>query len=454
MSKDFNNTEFIGSENNRKIKGIPDNHHKTMEIADDIPKFLSRIRFWKLIIALSITTIAISVYGQMESQWFNSFMTNIAGYTDYHKSAMVATSAIVGTIFFLIWAAYSDNLRTRLGRRLPILIIGFLSTALFVSLFGVSTNFWWLWLCDGVLIGITSNMFHMANRTLIPDLFPLEKRGKANTFLSIANFAGIGAIWVYSFIALPDGGGSYTRDQYGMIFGFVAVFLCIAAFTSLFLIREPKIDVAVRSWTQDLRQMFDKQEMGKYSTFLRLFLASLFTIMASNAYNPWMLEIIQELNFEDEESIVGAIFIGIGVLIVLPTSARLIDRIGRKKMLYIMITGLIVGCIIVAFSNYVFLVYMFGFALVLSCTMGLDIALSTWTQDLLPRQSRARFLGIINIGKAAGQVPGVFLAAFFSETFGTLSIFFVSALFLIVSIPLFRRVPETLKPLEKPVRPL
>ncbi|MBD3353290.1 MAG: MFS transporter [Candidatus Lokiarchaeota archaeon] len=188
--------------------------------------------------------------------------------------------------------------------------------------------------------------------------------------------------------------------------------------------------------------------MSKHKDFLKLFVASLFVIMSTNAYKPWMLKMFEIIELPDSilEIIPAAIPAALIALIVIFKFSLLVDKIGRKKAVLISLICIPVACIIMAFSNFNFYAIVIGLAALISFTVALDIALQTWTQDLLPPESRAKFLGVINIGRAAGQVPGVLVAGIVSTHFGTLAIFFVSALYLLVSIPLFLRVPETLFP--------
>ncbi|MHA1896321.1 MAG: MFS transporter, partial [Promethearchaeota archaeon] len=148
-----------------------------------------------LLIGMLFIGITLSFYGETEGNWFNSFVLSPAvgtGYSNTQMSLMVSTSAIVGTFAFLFWGIVSDNLRTKYGRRKPIYVIGAISTALFVVLFGISTNLIWLIICDGIIIGITSNMCHSSSKALIPDLFKKETRGRINFIMQIAGLIGGG----------------------------------------------------------------------------------------------------------------------------------------------------------------------------------------------------------------------------------------------------------------------
>jgi maltose/moltooligosaccharide transporter len=408
-------------------------------------------RFGKHLLAILVNTVAISFYGTVESQWFNSYVTNPiigTGYTDIQMSYMVSTSAVMGAIAFIFWGLVSDNLRSRYGRRKPIYIWGSILTAIFVYLFGRSNELWWLIVCDGLFIGFTSNMFHSTSRALIPDLFPQHVRGKVNLINTMGSFSGTFIIWFATFVFKSKESTQiyFTKQQFDYIFLICGGLLLLSAITVFFLVQEPDIQELPRTIGQDLLLLFDINEMRKHKDFLKLFIASVFVIIASNAYLPWLLKIVEIVEFPAEK---WKIYVTIGciVAIIAPFLIRfgtIVDQWGRKKGVFIGLCAIILSSVFLTFSNFNFYLVAIGFAGVFGLGIAKDVAIDTWTQDLLPPESRAKFLGIINIGRAIGQVPGVLIAGFVSNYYGMQYIFLVSAVFLLIAIIFFHFVPETI----------
>jgi Na+/melibiose symporter-like transporter len=424
-----------------------------MEINENKEDKSSRKRYITSLLGMSIIWIAVGFYGETEGQWFNNYVMNSiigTGYSDTQMSWMVSISALVGTFAFIFWGIKSDNIRTKHGKRTPIFMIGAISTAIFVILFGQGTSLTWLIICDGIIIAITSNMFHCTHKALIPDLFSIEQRAHVNFFKELLTLIGTGCIWVLAFYfkSINEGGaGTFTRPQFEFIFGLCATLLIIAAISAFFIIKEPKDDTPPRKLGQDIKLIFNTQEMKKNKNFMKLFVASLFVIMSQNAYKPWMLRIIDFMEIPDDTTtiLIGVIPAVIIAAIVITKYNTLVDKIGRKKSTMLGLIFIPIACIFITFSNYNFIVVIIALGILLSFTLGISISVNTWTQDLLPPESRAKFLGIINIGGAGFQIPGVLLAAYISEAFSVLAIFMVSAIYLILSIPLFLRVPETFR---------
>jgi len=405
----------------------------------------------KFLIAIIFIWIALSFYSETEGKWFNNYLLNPVigtGYSNSQMSIMVSVSAIVGTFAFIFWGIISDNLRTKFGRRKPIYVIGTISTAFFVILFGKFTNLITLIIIDGIIIGITSNMFHSSSKAMIPDLFEKPHRGRINFFIQIGGMIGAGFIWILAFVfkGFNQDNASYTKSQFDIIFSLCAFLLILSAILVFILIKEPQPQNPPRKFFQDLKLIFNINEMKKHKDFLKLFVASLFTIMSLNAYKPWILKIFEQIDYPDNLiDIVIPASISISIVIFIFTKFRnIVDKIGRKRPTIICIILMSISCLSLAFCNFNFPILIISLTSLISLSVGLNISLDSWTQDLLPSESRGKFLGIINIGSAGFQIPGVLVAGFFADYFEQLFIFLVAAIYILISIPIFLKVPETL----------
>ena len=126
-------------------------------------------------IALCIFTAGTFVFNEVASGWFGSYVYFIAGTELVWWGLITLIGSIVGAIFYLIWSTISDNLRTRLGRRIPLILAGGLITAGLTVLFIVSDNIVWLLIDGGILMAISRSMLS-SGRSLTPDLIPQELR--------------------------------------------------------------------------------------------------------------------------------------------------------------------------------------------------------------------------------------------------------------------------------------
>ena len=74
---------------------------------------------------------------------------------------------------------------------------------------------------------------------------------------------------------------------------------------------------------------------------------------------------------------------------------------------------------------------------------GSNTTSETWSQDLVDKEARGKFLGIINITSSAGQIPGVIIAGIFADQLGLWVVFVIVAVFATIAIPLYMRVPDS-----------
>ena len=91
------------------------------------------------------------------------------------------------------------------------------------------------------------------------------------------------------------------------------------------------------------------------------------------------------------------------------------------------------------------MLFFIAVPLVVLGILGLPAPLDAWSQDLLPEDRRGKFLGILNLMWVVSQIIGSFLGAFVAMIFGLSWIFLVGGIIMIISIPFFLRVKETLK---------
>ncbi len=397
------------------------------------------------LLALCLLAFGTTLYSEIEGKWFPSFAHVIADLSLFSISIMVALAGIFGTIFYLAWGAISDNLRTKLGRRIPIILIGMISTAGLMIFYISTTNFLLLLVIGGLLLAGTSNMFHVSNKSLIGDLIPKEKRGRVNSILFIFTNLGSMTVWIPAIILLPEGTETYSRGIHSFFIGGGALLLIIVAILVTLLMKEPKVNTPPSNWLHDLKKLLNRREMMQHKDFLRLFVAMLFLIMSQYAFTPFLLILLQEISLSLIEILIFLPIIGSAIGLGIFLLGKFVDTIGRRKVALICLIISPIGCFIITFFGFNYQFLLIGFGIMMPFNIGLWLATDAWTLDLLPEESRGRFLGIINIGNAIARAPSVLIAGYLADTFGILAVFFLTGLILIFSIPFFLRVPETLK---------
>jgi MFS family permease len=402
---------------------------------------IARKWFISGVIALCILAFGTTFYSEIEGQWYNSYVKDIVGASLFEVALMVALSSVLGTIFYLVWGVVADNIRPKIGHRVFIILIGSLSTAGLMLLFIASSVYIWCLVIGGICIAITSNMFHVNNRALIADLVPEQRRGRANTLLIVMGMLGSIGVWIATAVLLPGGVVTFTREIHAAFIATGSLVIAITGISIVFLVREPPITEAPQKWYRDLKNIFDAKEMAKHKDFLKLFGAKMFLVAAQYAFYPFLLVLLQRIDIEVEEVLIALPFVagavGIGIFLL----GKFTDTIGRKKVAITCLACSPVGAMIIAFLGGNLLLMLIGFAVMMPFYTGIGIATDSWVLDLLPKESRGRFVGILNIGAALGKIPGVLIAGWFGES-NILLIFLVSGIILWLGIPFYMLVPE------------
>ncbi|HSL46344.1 MAG TPA: MFS transporter [Anaerolineales bacterium] len=231
--------------------------------------------------------------------------------------------------------AWSDRLRTPIGRRLPFILIGAPITALAFGLIPFAAVLPLFVACTSTLL-LSAALWRTPVVALMPDVTPSEKRSQAN---GIVNFmGGIGTI-----IALQTGGMLYKLSP-SFPFWLGSALVIIAALIVFLFIKEPK-DYEESSERQpgmfaSLREVLNDED--KSGT--RLLFAIFFWFIGYSAVDTFFTLYAQEhlgINPGDGATLLS-VFPLFFVLFAIP-SGFIAARIGRRVAISI---GLIVVSII------------------------------------------------------------------------------------------------------------
>jgi MFS family permease len=387
----------------------------------------------------------LSVSGQLFTELSSTFFTNIVVKGDKFPYAVAgiinAVFNVLVTICFIVFGAVSDNVRSRFGRRVPLITIGTVTTGLLTYLFVLNGSFIWLMLNWGIMMGIASSLTKLGT-PLTADLIPLERRGRINTLLTVMTPFGSAIVWIPSLFSLITSGGQVSTQI--MIIQFDAIVLAIMGIVFFMIVREPRVSEKPSRWTKELKETFDWKELRRQRDFLKLFFANFFLAAAGNAIFLYLFPFVESISLNlTLIAIYGPIalsIMGIGIYFL----GKSIDKIGRK---WVAIVGLVFapfGSFIIALSGGGIILLMIGFAIFFPFFWGGTTAVTAWQQDILPKESRGSFFGLINVTGSLGTAVGGVVAGVIADKLGIFWIFVAASLFLWASLPILNRVPETL----------
>jgi Na+/melibiose symporter-like transporter len=348
------------------------------------------------------------------------------------------------SFFGLVWAAViqpvmgalSDRSTSRWGRRRPFLLVGTLLSLVSLTIIAASGNLWLLFL-GVMLIQTTANVVQAAWQGFIPDLVPMEQRGRASSAKSIfellANIIG----------PLIAGQMLGAGNVVGAVAVIGVVFVAVTVVVMVGVREEPRAEPVHDPTWAAVRNTFNVDLAGNRD--FAWWLVNRFTFWCGLlALRTFLINFVKDvlgMTPEQAQSVTGNLsaLLGVAVLIFVLAAGFLADAIGRRPLLIAAgVVGAVgVGVFLIARS----LPVLYGAGLLVGIGAGLFITTS-WTlaTDLVPKTEAARYLGITNLATAGGgalarlagpRIDG--LNAVTGSLFGYYAVYGLGGLFFILS---------------------
>ena len=324
---------------------------------------------------------------------------------------------VVAALVQLGSGALSDR-DSRLGKRLPYLLVGGLSLAVMAVFVGTTTTFISL-LFVILLMQIFGNFAQGPANALIADHVEPTARGEASGILNLWRLLGAGSVTVIvlQFMSRYDAETSPEWLWYSIIL-MIAVLIVSVLWTvikvrpssGLFI---PTLRKNAGSDQESTAKKSKKYRLPITRSYLAFLVALAFSIAAMSSMQIYALFFLQDVvgleNPADGADILVVVIVLFAGATVLP-AGLLADRVGRA---YLFIFAGVAG---VVSSSMLLIASSIGPVLAIGALIGVSVGLFmtlTWTvaNDLIRRSSAARDLGYTSIatliGAAAARFAGI-----------------------------------------------
>lgn len=338
--------------------------------------------------------------------------------------------AAVSAVVQPVWGMVSDRLRTRIGKRSPILLLGGLLGGFALILLGLSNTILWIsvsWCAVQLFVNMA-----LALQAVIPDRVPRRLRGTTSTIMGLGLMGGtlIGSFYGAAFIASDSLMTGYVILAGLLLLAMVVFVLVNPEASNKEEPREPfHIGQALRDlWISPTR----------YPDFWWTFAARFMLMLGFFGVNLYLLYIMQDYvgmgaQASSAVPMVSLALLGgsaLSIIVCGPWS----DRAGRRKP-FVAVSSLIVACgVVIPFFIPTFTgMLLFGLVVGLGygCYQAVDNALIT---EVLPTSKDAgKDLGIANISAVLPQVMAPALAGVIvTVTGGYQGLFIISSVVAVV----------------------
>jgi MFS family permease len=323
--------------------------------------------------------------------------------------------AIIAILVQPTVGAISDYTTSRWGRRKPYILIGSLLDVVFLVGIALSNDLVAI-AAFVTLLQFSSNFAQGPFQGYVPDLVPAPQVGLASALVGLFQILGnVGGVAI--------GALAIATRQYelGLItLGVVEVATMLAVFVGVREGRTPK-DRGGRSWLSIAGEAWGTDILRERS-FLWLVASRLAILMAGGVLiNLAAFYLARSHGLAEDQTggayLVMTALVAIGTVVAVVPSARVSDRVGRKKVIYASCVLAAVGLSIVAWAPSLTAAYV-GVALYgvsAGIFLAVDWALMT---DIIPKASSGRYMGMSNVATASAGVLAVAIGGTLMDVIG------------------------------------
>jgi MFS family permease len=285
--------------------------------------------------------------------------------SDTYKGLIMAGDNVFALIMLPIFGSLSDRTKSKLGKRMPYIIIGTILAAAafpFVAVFGMNGNLIGLLIIMGLIL-FFMNIYRAPAVALMPDLTPKRYRSKANGIINL--MGGIGGIFAYGTALLFGNKHPFIPFIITSALMIVALIILITTIKEAKLLAEIEENEEIKEEMTNLNPLSKKQKRN----LIYILCAVFFWYFAVNAVETFWGTYSWDIFFNNnpDNKTTGAIalliFTAASIASYLP-GGILAQKIGRKKAILIGVTSIFSAFFIAAFfSQWNILIFVILFIL-------------------------------------------------------------------------------------------
>lgn len=375
-------------------------------------------RTWFVMLALALTG---QIAWAVENSWFNTFVYDTLTPDPRPVAWMTAASAITATLTTLLMGTLSDRTRSRWGRRRPFILIGYIlwgiSTILFPTVAYIKISSLAVFMvvaADSIMTFFGSTANDAAFNAWTADVATSDTRGRVEGVLNLS-------VFLAQIVAMVAAGMLIDSLGYFVFFyllgGIVTVVGLIAG--SLLHDADAPLDKPTRTFWAEFADLFNLDTLRQNRQLFVLLLFIMVSSIGMEVSFPYLIVYLE--NFvgvtKTEFSIIGgAVMVGSATLAI--PFGILADKWNKRNMIALAITLSAIGGILLSLVRSLPLLALTGL-LWQAFSVAASIASVAWLKDLLPEQSRGKFLGIRMIfWIAIPMVIGPWIGSTLIQNFG------------------------------------
>ncbi len=374
--------------------------------------------------------LSICAFWQMYDNVIPLILTNTFHMNETYSGLIMAADNVLALFLLPFFGRMSDKTRTKIGKRMPYILIGTAGSILMLNILPIIDNAYYegkegilytasgFIVCLGVLLFIMS-VWRSPAVALMSDITPKPLRSKGNAVINLMGaMGGIMYLLFASLLYSKKQTDSADHVNYRPLFIVISIIMAISAIIMFYTVNEPRLseendDIERRHPEWDLTETTSSGTTKLPRPVLRSMIFLLTSIMlwyiSYNAVTTWFTTYISAVM---GEGIGGAstcfMVASAGAIVSYIPLGFVQSRIGRKKSILfgtLLLAGSFLICFFVTtFFNYIGTFTYFIFALVGVAWAAISINSLPMVVEMCRGSDSGKFTGYYYTASMAGQV--------------------------------------------------
>ncbi|MBN2260114.1 MAG: MFS transporter [Clostridiales bacterium] len=394
---------------------------------------------YRKIFLLGLGFFSISLVWQLYDFYVPLFLRTYID-SQFKINTIMTFDNILAVSLIPYFAALSDRTNSKLGRRMPYLIIGIPLSAVFFTLLPHFNSFIYL-IAVIFFLNLSMAIYRAPTIALMPDITPENERSKAN---GIINFmGGLASVLVFSIGAVL-----YEKSK-SLPFLIASVLIVVSLILLYFFIKEPvKGSIAREDKISIIHSLKEIKNSGNYNSFY--ILGAIFTwfLGYQGVLATFSNYTVLYLGASVKIGTFIILFFALFFLIFAIPSGYIGTKLGKKKTIQFGLIALIISFLILSFIRTDFSLFglnynhamMFFFA-----TGGIGWALININSYPLiisqaPEEEIGTYTGLYYFASSLAAIIGPLIMGFFVDLLGFGTMFFLAVISFIISYILIKKI--------------
>lgn len=230
---------------------------------------------------IGLAFLSICAFWQMYDNIIPLILQNTFHLNETFTGAIMAADNILAVFLLPFFGTLSDKANTRLGKRIPFIIVGTVVAVVFLMMlpFADKNQNFVMFVAGLAVLLVAMGFYRSPAVALMPDLTPKPLRSKANAVINL--MGAIGGVYTLLLIRFLVKGGK--RPDYTAVFAGVAFLMAAAVILLVLTVREKKIaaeiekeeiqeeELAGETITQNTKELPKPVKKSLYMILLSIF---------------------------------------------------------------------------------------------------------------------------------------------------------------------------------------